>query len=264
MYFLMQINESPKRFDYGSLRPGFYHDVMAHSHPIRRAWHEQKFKRVIESISPHKGESILDVGCFAGTFLSLLPETLFSDQVGVDILPSQIEFATKNFAQPFRRFICVEKLDDLNFPDNYFDYVTLIEVIEHLEAFEIDILMKKICKFIKPGGKLILTTPNYTSCWPLVEYLLGKFSDITYEEQHITKFNYFNVLSKLAKLSPTLLKHFRPDFRTTTHFLAPFLAFLSMDFSRWVSNRINHRKWAFPFGNLILLSFTRINNLHKD
>lgn len=250
-------NESPNRFDYSSLRAGFYHDVIEQSHPIRRAWHEQKFKRVIESIANQEGKAILDIGCFAGTFLSLLPETFFSNQVGVDILPNQIDFATKKFARPFRRFVCVEKLDDLDFPEGHFDYVTLIEVIEHLDAREIGTLMKKVCGFIKPGGKLILTTPNYASFWPLVEYLLGKFSDVSYEEQHITKFNYFDVLSKLSILSPELGRHFKLDFRTTTHFIAPFLALFSMDFSRWVSNCIDHKRWAFPFGNLILLSFSR-------
>ncbi|MBZ9572241.1 class I SAM-dependent methyltransferase [Patescibacteria group bacterium] len=48
--------------------------------------------------------------------------------------------------------------DPLPYPDNFFDYVTFIEVIEHLKNpwFAIE----EISRVLKPKGKLILTTPN--------------------------------------------------------------------------------------------------------
>jgi 2-polyprenyl-3-methyl-5-hydroxy-6-metoxy-1,4-benzoquinol methylase len=246
-----------RKFDYSAFPDGFYHEVMEKGHPIRRAWHEQKFWRVIDSLPQHDGIAVLDIGCFAGTFLSLLPEKRFSRQVGVDILKNQIDYANKHFGTSYRQFVHVEKLEKLNFRPHSFDCVSLIEVIEHLDSHEIEVLIKKVCEFIKPGGKLIITTPNYLSAWPLIEYLLGRFSDVGYEEQHITKFHYFNAIRKLHALAPELKRSFGLDFCTTTHFIAPFLAAFSLPFSSRLSRYVDHKKWRFPFGNLILLSFSR-------
>lgn len=43
------------------------------------------------------------------------------------------------------------------FPENYFDFVILSEVIEHLES-PLDVL-KEIFRVLKPGGKLLLVAP---------------------------------------------------------------------------------------------------------
>lgn len=250
------------KFDYSAFPDGFYHDVMLHGHPIRRAWHEQKFRRVIDSLPQRDGASILDIGCFAGTFLSLLPETRFSEQVGVDILKNQIDYATKHFATPFRRFIYAETLDAFDTEGRTFDCVSLIEVIEHLDAGEAERLLNKISRLLKPGGTVVITTPNYTSAWPLIEFLLGKFSDVGYEEQHITRFNYFTAIGKLYAIAPMLQREFSLNFRTTTHFLSPFLAIFSSGISRSVSQFADHKRWRFPFGSLLLLSFTRRADTH--
>jgi hypothetical protein len=40
-----------------------------------------------------------------------------------------------------------------------------------------------------PGGRLLLSTPNYDAFWPALEFILNRVSRVSYEEQHITKFN---------------------------------------------------------------------------
>ena len=42
---------------------------------------------------------------------------------------------------------------------------------------------------LKPGGRIYLSTPNYGSMWPVLEWLLNRFSPFCYEQQHITHFN---------------------------------------------------------------------------
>src|SRR5437868_4012685 len=76
-------------YDYSQLPEGFYQDVIEHGHPVRRAWHLQKFERVIECLPQRKNQAILDIGCFAGTFLGRLDGEWFSRQVGVDIVDKQ-------------------------------------------------------------------------------------------------------------------------------------------------------------------------------
>ena len=179
------------QFDYGDsrrlLRPGDARE----GNPIRRLWHVSKFERVLDHLpqpsDPHAESSILDIGCFAGTFLSLVPQDRFSRQLGVDILPAQIDYANPH-GTPFRSFRHVPSITHLRDIEGHFDCVTLIEVIEHLTAAEIHALFSELARLIRPGGKLVLTTPNYLSCWPLLEVILNRMSEVSYEEQHITRF----------------------------------------------------------------------------
>ena len=41
---------------------------------------------------------------------------------------------------------------------------------------------------LRPGGKLVITTPNFHSAWPLVEAVLNRFGEVSYDFQHINKF----------------------------------------------------------------------------
>ncbi len=244
-------------FDYSKFPDGYYQTVMETGNPIRQAWHRQKFQRVVDCLPAGTSQSLLDIGCFAGSFLSLVDGKNFSRQVGVDILPSQIEFANRRFGTQFRTFRYCPSISQLELADEKFDCITIIEVIEHLTGEEIRQVLAKSVNLLKPGGRLIITTPNYTSAWPLLEILINRMSEVSYEEQHITKFNYFNIMSKLAAIAPESMRDLGLEFKTTTHFVSPFLAHLSLDFSAKISSLFKHRHWRFPFGNLILLSMLK-------
>lgn len=251
-------NDEPARFNYDGIPKGYYDAVLRQGNPIRRLWHVSKFERVLDYLPERPDQSILDIGCFAGTFLSLVPEHRFKRQVGVDILPEQIAYANANYGTPFREFKHIASIRDLSTIKEQFDCVTLIEVIEHLQPDEIRTLMDGIVDRLKPGGKLVLTTPNYASAWPLIEVVLNKVSEVSYEEQHVTKFTYFNMERKLAKIYPDFHLYFNTvDFKTTTHFVTPFLAGLSFDVARGLSRVVPHQKWTHPFGNLVLMVLTR-------
>jgi 2-polyprenyl-3-methyl-5-hydroxy-6-metoxy-1,4-benzoquinol methylase len=246
------------RFNYDGIPKGYYDNVLRQGNPIRRLWHVSKFERVLDYLPERPNQSILDIGCFAGTFLSLVPEHRFVRQVGVDILPDQIAYANASYGTPFREFKHIASIRDLSSVNEKFDCITLIEVIEHLQVEEIRTLLDGIVDHLKPGGKLVLTTPNYASAWPLIEVVLNKVSDVSYEEQHITKFTYFNMERKLAEIYPDLFLYFNTvDFKTTTHFVTPFLAGLSYDVARGLSRVVPHQKWTHPFGNLVLMVLTR-------
>ena len=167
-------------------------------------------------------------------------------------------FANATYGTNYRSFRCVKSISELGALDDTFDCITLIEVIEHLRADEIRVLFEALTRCLRPGGKLVLTTPNYTSAWPALEMILNKVSDVSYEEQHITRFNFFNIERRLAELYPDFWLYFNSlDFKTTTHFVTPFLAAFSFDIARGLSRVVPHRSWRHPFGNLILTVFTR-------
>jgi 2-polyprenyl-3-methyl-5-hydroxy-6-metoxy-1,4-benzoquinol methylase len=242
------------RFDYTRIPIGFYDEVIRSGHPIRRAWHLSKFQRVLDCL-PESGESLLDIGCFAGTFLSLVPASRFRRQLGVDILPQQIEYANRTHGTAFRSFRAIDRIADL--ASERFDCITLIEVIEHLTTDEIREMLDGAVSLLEPGGKLVLSTPNYASTWPLVELLLNRVSDISYEEQHLTKLNWFTAVRRLKSLAPRLADEASFELQTTTHFLTPFLAPLSFDLSQRLSRVMRHDRWHLPFGCLLLMVFEK-------
>jgi SAM-dependent methyltransferase len=56
--------------------------------------------------------------------------------------------------------------------DDTFDYVLCCEVIEHMELDPM-FMIAEINRVLKPGGMLILTTPNITSSWAIWKILRG-------------------------------------------------------------------------------------------
>jgi 2-polyprenyl-3-methyl-5-hydroxy-6-metoxy-1,4-benzoquinol methylase len=138
---------------------------------------------------------------------------------------------------------------DLN---EQFDFITLIEVIEHLSPAEIIELFSGIDRILKPSGRLILSTPNYFSTWPVLEWILNQISEVSYQEQHITKFTYFFFEKKISQIVPGVWNRFDLELKTTTHFISPFLAAIHEQSARKVAKVVPHETWKFPFGNLLI------------
>ena len=83
------------------------------------------------------GERLLDIGCGDGYFIKRVK---CRERYGLDKLLGD------------------EITESLDFPDEYFDYVTMLAVIEHLQNPEL--LIREIHRVLKPNGKFIFTTPR--------------------------------------------------------------------------------------------------------
>ena len=200
-------------YSYDSIPVGFYDEIFQRNRGIQCKWHHHKFQRIVKEIgnvSQH-----LDFGCGPGTLINLLPNNIST--VGVDIAAPQLAYAQQRYAAPNREFIQIDS-SHLPFADQSFDSVSCVEVIEHLELNLTTAIFSEFFRVLKPGGKLVVTTPNYGSLWPLVEMLVNRFSGVSYEEQHVTKFKRKNL--------DTLLKESGFSRIRVTSFMAlsPFLA----------------------------------------
>ena len=160
----MTSHDKASQFNYAGIPEGFYQQVLETGSPVRRAWHLQKFERVIDCLPRGPELSILDVGCFAGTFLSLLCQQDYGRQLGVDILEKQIQYATRRFATSYRSFRHIGDISDFGKIDQTFDCVTLIEVIEHLKEAEIRELFAQISRKLNQGERSSCLRPTTAAC----------------------------------------------------------------------------------------------------
>ena len=94
--------------------------------------------------------SLLDIGCGDGEFLISIKDRL-SGGIGIDKKVTAKKYDNLTFHS-------LEVERKLDFPDNTFDYVTLLAVLEHL-TFPADILSESH-RVLKPNGRVVITTPD--------------------------------------------------------------------------------------------------------
>jgi len=92
---------------------------------------------------------------------------------------------------------------NLPFKDNYFDCVSLMEVIEHL--WDPTQAMKEIARVISPGGKLFLTTPNPYDLIRVIRFVVWGKSNLGGDKDHKSFFIKGNLEKLLKKYNLVLL-----------------------------------------------------------
>ena len=100
---------------------------------------------------------ILDAGCGDGRFLSELKNKGAKNLYGVDYSESALSFA-KLFL-PDVKFTNAD-LANLPYEDNFFDYIFLIETLEHIHPEKTNNVLKELKRVLKPSGRLIVTVPS--------------------------------------------------------------------------------------------------------
>ena len=133
----------------------------------------KRYEELLDSFEPfRKNNRILDVGCGIGYFLEV------AKRKGWEVYGTEFtDEAVK---------ICKEKgislqqgvLDPSNYGEGFFDVITSIEVIEHINNPITE--TKNIHKLLRKGGLFYFTTPNFNALSRL--YLKEKYNVICYPE----------------------------------------------------------------------------------
>jgi ubiquinone/menaquinone biosynthesis C-methylase UbiE len=123
-----------------------------------------------EVVQLPQGAKVLDGGC--GLSIWITPEIEQRVKyIGLDCQEDSISFCQKTF--PSREYLLGD-LYKLPFPDNYFDAVVMREVIEHVKQPEL--VREEVKRILKPGGKWIFTTPNYSNVLlHMIENIYNRF-----------------------------------------------------------------------------------------
>jgi ubiquinone/menaquinone biosynthesis C-methylase UbiE len=103
-------------------------------------------------VSP--GSSILDIGCGTGHLAGELMQRGYA-ACGVDLSDAMVQYAREHYNPDRFR---VGDIEQIPFPDNTFDAVMCLGVMEYLDRDES--ALREMWRVLRPGGHAVITTPN--------------------------------------------------------------------------------------------------------
>ncbi len=228
--------------------PGSYqYDAVTKGNPVQRFWHANKRVIIERYLAPQPTDFILDVGCGSGVisdFLAASGATVW----GVDGSRDAITFASETFRKENLSFH-QGLVDELFQTDRPVDKLYCLEVLEHIYVDQGHQMLSNFHRTLRPGGAVFLTTPNYHSLWPVIEWTLDtlKLVPQLIDDQHVAKYHR-RKLSDLATASGFIVEQL-----ATTCFVAPWLAPLS-----WrLADKVNAIETGSVFPGSILVAVLR-------
>lgn len=129
------------------------------------------YKNFLDTIQKtgYSGGKLLEIGCSKGVFLDLAVKRGFS-VLGLDTSEFAIKYIKDNFSFPV---MCAD-IEKADLPDDSFDIVVMIDVIEHIE--NLAQVIRESSRIMKPGGLLVIDTPNEDSLINFISFFLYKLS----------------------------------------------------------------------------------------
>ncbi|MDQ7815043.1 MAG: class I SAM-dependent methyltransferase [Patescibacteria group bacterium] len=110
-----------------------------------------------EFFSLRGDERILNVGCGEGPQMAVYAGR-FKSMLGVDIIPDRLA-GFRKLGESLQQDVetLESNVESIGSPDDSFDVVMAIDIIEHVEHPEK--LLQEIQRLLKPGGRLLITFP---------------------------------------------------------------------------------------------------------
>ena len=132
-----------KAFDWGRTSEDYakYRDI----------YPDEFYERIVKRGLCVSGQNVLDLGTGTG----VLPRNMLkfgAKWTGIDIAENQIEQAKRLSVGTDIEYFCVP-VEEADFNDNSFDVITACQCFWY---FDHKMLIPKLCKMLKPGGKLLL------------------------------------------------------------------------------------------------------------
>lgn len=149
---------------------------------------EFRHKSAIDLI---KKGPVLDIGCGDGLLLSKLKEKNITCE-GLDVSEKAIELCRQ---KNLNCNVIDLDVDELGFANDHFEYVVMLDVLEHFLDPE------KILKKVKKVGKnIIISVPNFSSLPARLQVLFGSVPENNRPKQgHAFWFNFFVLKTMLQR-----------------------------------------------------------------
>jgi ubiquinone/menaquinone biosynthesis C-methylase UbiE len=130
---------------------------------------EEKTKIMSRYIKSTDKGNLLDVGCGQGHFLIYMIEKGFNCY-GVDVSRYFVEQGQKEHGIN----LFVGTLEEANYPNSFFTWVTAFDVLEHLQNPLVT--LKEINRVLKKGGNLVFEVPNENTIFRFLAKIIFKIS----------------------------------------------------------------------------------------
>ena len=193
-------------------------------------WPRDRFQAVVAV--PIQGESILDIGCGDGKLLFQF-RNRFKRLVGLEYSASRLEAAKVNLRDFDFVPVCGSAESMTDIATGSIDCIVTADVIEHIP--DVYLAADEMLRVLKPGGVLVINTPNIAFAIKRLRLLIGRFpstsqpneglgSDVMFDGGHLHYFTFrslalllqrsgfeierrmgFGRLGKLHDLLPSLL-----------------------------------------------------------
>ncbi|MBX3047595.1 MAG: class I SAM-dependent methyltransferase [Anaerolineales bacterium] len=132
---------------------------------------------------PLEGARVLDAGCGVGDFVALAAAETGAELVGTDIAEAAIRIAQESYPHLDAHFHA-GLLEEQDFAAESFDVICSWDVIEHI--WQPVATYQRLFKFLKPGGSLLLSTPNIGA--PIAR-AMGRYWAFMTPPEHLSFFN---------------------------------------------------------------------------
>ena len=216
----------------------------------QRLWHRKKIEIIGGCLQGKNYEDICDAGCGSGVVAdfvsSLLPK---SKVVGYDINERSLAFASRQFKKKNLDFCLKNLLKKGENDKKSFDFIYSLEVIEHFSFANVKEYLAALFHIGKDNARYFITTPDYLSMWPLIEWSMDtlKLTPKMAGHQHLTKFT-------KSRLRDTLERN-GFDVLEIGNFcgMSPFFGHLSLKLSTYIDKIEN----VVGYGNIIFCEFRK-------
>jgi 2-polyprenyl-3-methyl-5-hydroxy-6-metoxy-1,4-benzoquinol methylase len=163
-------------------RNGLYESyVSTHVSNLRRADQlsgpaDERFYRAnfLGVLPKNRDAKILDLGCGSGGFVHFLHKAGYSNAIGVDISPEQIDLGNRSGVSGL---ILADVGQFLEMSTERFEAVVAIDFVEHLRKDELLVVLGQIHRVLIPRGRLVMHTVNADS--PFFGHY--RYGDLTHE-----------------------------------------------------------------------------------
>lgn len=151
-------------FNYRSTLYARYHSTQSGRAALvdSAALHEREKDRFRREFGPlvaslSREASVFDLGCGSGSLIAVLKEMGFHRCLGMDLSPEQVQQAKQWGINEVEEG---DALAHIRQQSQQYDAVLAADIIEHFSKDELVELLSAIKSSLKPGGRLLLRTPN--------------------------------------------------------------------------------------------------------
>lgn len=125
-------------------------------------------KAFLDLLETYPSAKVLDCGCGSGDFSIECAQKIGTSSIcGVETTEKLAQLAEQNGIRIYRQ----DLNNLLSIENDAFDVILASQVIEHL--YKTDTFIKEIYRILRPGGYLVISTPNLATIQNIIFLILG-------------------------------------------------------------------------------------------